>query len=333
VLAAALLLLLLALTLALLAGSRQPAPPWSLTIATLSGLELAPGDGASAQQLLLQGSYRDPRWSPDDAWIGVLDKAGGIELVAGDGSSHRRVDALDFTWASVGADRSPRALVRRVDGTLRIVDPKTGAEQPVRDALPGTGALAGGPDRVAWAVGPEIYVADLDGGVPLPSRLLTRTARTSLPALAFSPDGSRIAFLAADCLGTCLASLSVIDIDGSVPQPLDGSVALGSVLSWDPTGSTILEVRDAGGLVIAQVHADDGTITPLLGSQSLGDPSGIRARWAAHGSAIVVEIASLDAGSPDPWAAAVQVLRMSPDGRSLSSLADDTAGGDLRVSP
>ena len=166
------------------------------------------------------------------------------------------------------------------------------------------------------------------------ARLLSRAPRSSIRELAISPDGATLAWLAADCLGTCEASLATVAIDGPPGvRAVEERVAVDSSLSWDASGSSLLVVRTADGPTVSLVDADDGRVVALVDVDRLGTDVSARPRWVANGSAIVIEAATAVDGATPGTRGPVTMWRMGPDGSALVILARDTAGGDLRSLP
>lgn len=308
-------------------GSRRSSPPTPLAIGTEGGLMLATGDGVIVRTLEA-GAHRDPRWSPDDRWLSGIGPDGSVVVLEANGTTRRTVNAAAYAWR-MDPSGAPNLVVRRDDGTIAVLDPEHGDVREIPVETPATGAIAATADRIAWVAGPEIYVAERTGAALGPARLVTRTTRTTILQLALSPSGDDVAWIAADCLGTCLASLSVITLDGSAPRTLDGSIDTRSTLTWDPSGSTLLVLRDAGPPAVAMVDADDGKVTPVVDVAVFGAEVLVRPRWSAHGTAILVESGPSDIDAPF----SKELWRLDADGGGLRRLATDTSGGDLGVTP
>ena len=314
-------------------GSRRPPEPAPLVIATAIGLVRATSEGRVIEHLV-DGSYAAPRWSPDEQWLAAVRPGGHLAVSSADGAKTFDVAGMAFTWIETAGSGDQRLLVRGSDGTVVLVRARDGSTIPVTVPVPASGALAASERTIAWSSGAEVYVAALTPDGVVDVRLLTRTTRTSIRELAFSPDGETLAWLAADCLGTCDESLSLVAVDGpTAPRTVNGLIAVDSALSWDPSGSSLLVVSTVDMPVIALVDADDGRTVPLLPVASMGQDLSARPRWVAGGSAIFVETRprSIDAtagpgGSTALW-------RIDPDGSRPTILATETAGGDLGSIP
>lgn len=332
-LAVALALALALVGLGLVVGSRGDPVATPLVFASSAGLVRATVDGTRITTIAT-GPHQDPRWSSDDSWLAAVRPDGSIVVFALDGVLRAQVPGIAFAWTPAAAPGGARLLVRSGDGSIALVDPSDGSSAPIRLTVPATGALATSSRQVAWASGAEVYVADLDGAGIGDARLLSRAPRSSIRELAISPDGATVAWLAADCLGTCEASLATVAIDGPPGvRNLDERVAVDSSLSWDASGSSLLIVRTTDGPTVSLVDGDDGRVPALLDVDRLGTDVSARPRWVAGGSAILIEATPASDGATPPTRGPVTLWRMDPDGSDLRILARDTAGGDLGSLP
>ncbi|HEX6868525.1 MAG TPA: hypothetical protein VF119_06950, partial [Candidatus Limnocylindrales bacterium] len=282
-LTAAVALALALVALGVVVGSRREAEPAPLVIATPTGLVRATVDG-SPVATIASGAHADPRWSSAEAWVAATRPDGTVAIFGADGTGPVEVPGVAVAWTPAEAPGGARLLVRATDGAVGLVDPDDGSTYAIPTTVAATGALATSVRQVAWASGAEVYVADLTEDGSTAARLLTRTPRASIRELAYSPDGETLAWLAADCLGTCEASLSTVAMDAPpAVRAIEERVAVDSSLSWDPSGSSLLVVRTADRPTVSLVDADDGRDVALLDVARLGAGSSARPRWVADG--------------------------------------------------
>jgi dipeptidyl aminopeptidase/acylaminoacyl peptidase len=233
-------------------------------------LWIVPADGSAPARRLTLGARRDtcPRWSPDGRTLAFLSDRGAV-LAAGGGSDRPTdpatpkdgrgdvqvwllpmdggeasqltrlpEDVTDLAWSPDGTRLCLVSAAVRPD---RIVPRREPGEPPVRDVrlidrlqyqLNGAGFTY---DRE-----PNLWVVDVRTGEP--RRLTSGASHDTSPA--WSPDGSRIAFVSnrhADADLTWRTDLYLVDAAGGTPVRITGGRgdrAFGHP-AWSPDGSVI----------------------------------------------------------------------------------------------
>ena len=265
------------------AGAADPnsGPRWSpsgsrLAFAGQGNIYLINGDGTN-QRKLVAGDY--PAWSPDGARLAFV-RANDLWIVSADGSGERRLtnDGLETTsrpdWSPDG-----RSLVVARTGDIYLVDAASGAE---RDLTPGDrpeSSPVWSPDGSAIAFargcssnncsGGSIYVVRPDGGgLTRVSDGETNLSSDVMPA--WSPDGSRIAYLAEPAaLNT--QEIRTVNADGTGQKARNSREGAGAP-AWSPDGRTIASGDSASGFdAVNRGHSGIYAI----------DPAGGRSRWLA----------------------------------------------------
>lgn len=243
----------------LLRGYREASwSPHGLFLAAARGDRLAavePG-GQVHWTLRAPGPVADPRWSPSGELI-AYRSAGGLRVVAGDGSEDR---PLDESVAPVAPAWDPggRPDLAYVDarGALRILDAATGhaaatatslpsirtLEWAEADARPGAGnavLMEASARRVrvrATALGASRERLEAPRELSIPPGATVRSA-------ALSPDGRNVAVLLAhpgagrDPVRT---SLVLFPVDGGPGRRLAGVPGRLTEVAWSPRGGRLL---------------------------------------------------------------------------------------------
>lgn len=123
---------------------------------------------------------------------------------------------------------SPRLDSSHNNRTLRVAPMPISAPQVSSDGL------------IAFAAADQIYVMNADGSNV--RRITEPVLRVYNDYPAFSPDGSRIAFITFD-MNNLQHTLYIADIDGSRLQPIISGPAFLSEPAWSPDGSKIAFAR------------------------------------------------------------------------------------------
>ncbi|MFV2043614.1 MAG: TolB family protein, partial [Anaerolineales bacterium] len=221
--------------------------------------------------------------------MGILFSAdwdGDLELyaVGGDGSevtqlTDNDVDDYSASWSSDGARLAyisdsfdPRLHLMNADGS--------GRRLIAEDLVPARGTVAWSPlgDTIAFRYIRDLYAVQVESG---DTTLLVRDDDLFPDAPVFSPDGSRIAFIA-DVEGSAWIRLYTVNADGTGLAELDFEDGDVYFLSWHPELEQIVfsAYQPAKGPLIYTIDPD-GELTVVSRPGASGRPL-----WAPDGSVV-----------------------------------------------
>jgi dipeptidyl aminopeptidase/acylaminoacyl peptidase len=215
--------------------------PRGLFVAVWRGSELLavePG-GRVRWSLARQGRVRAARWSPDGFRVAYLAGA-QLRVVAGDGTGDRGFRRDVAAVAPAWRPNAPHLLAYAAGGrSVELVSTDLGA-RAWRSRLPAT------PRLLEWSPDGTVLAAADRTGVTLVHGTSGRVARRihaapgfAVTAIAFSPDGKRLAVAASSRNGT--ARLFTAGLGRGVPQRrLFAGSGTFSQAEWSPDGRWVM---------------------------------------------------------------------------------------------
>ncbi len=228
----------------------------------------------------------NPRTDRDPMWIGgkiyfASDRDGHLNLYSYDPASKATAELThetkyDVRWPSKG---EAGEIVYELNGELRVFDTRTGQSRAIpitvpddglntrpsrvsaSDQIEGFGLSPKGERALFWARG-DVFTAPIEKGN---TRDLTRTPGAHEKWAAWSPDGSRIAYIS-DQSGEEEIWVTAQDGDSSAQQLTSGGQAMRYRPLWSPDGKRIAFSDKDGKLWVLTVLdkklesiAQDGT--------------------------------------------------------------------------
>jgi Tol biopolymer transport system component len=260
----------------------EPSPADGEVLVFTGTSEEAPGDlvavnPATGDERAIVEDLDDVRraaWSADRRWV-AFETPGSLWVVDETLEPRRVVDEPWYwSWSPTGAE----LLVWRDGSTLSIIDPLTGLQTELTSTLDLSAPPAWSPDGTSFVF--EAGAGTIDS---IDARTGERSPLLRLPgvgvdveAIAWSPDGSRLAILS----DGEPAGLFVVDADGSDIRLLAEDESVFG-FAWSPDGTRLIFTDEHGAVFVAPA---DGSTASLVASLPDGDAT--NPVWSPDGSQI-----------------------------------------------
>jgi dipeptidyl aminopeptidase/acylaminoacyl peptidase len=281
--------------------------------------------------------------APNGRWLAFAD-AGALYLFAvADNSVVALPGYPNVSWGTWSPDSRRLGLVAGGRLIVAAVD----GDSPVANVVAAT--VDDRPASVHWS--PDslqlIYLCDdtlatlctvRADGTTGPQTLFDGTMIQPLREPRWSPDGSRIAFLARD--NNDVEQLFRINADGSEPAQMTAGNFASVTHRWSPEGHTHLVVRRSDTLVDLALVGDDAALRSLF-AEAAADLNDLVPTWLPNGqqigffytrdsNAAAFSVARIDVANSGRTVLAegIRFASWSPDGRYLALV---TRGGLLEV--
>jgi dipeptidyl aminopeptidase/acylaminoacyl peptidase len=209
-----------------------------------STIWLAPADGAAPPRQITFGARRDadPRWSPDGRWLAFTSNRDGDPMhlfvlpATGPGEPRKLTDLKESVQQAAWAPDGSRLVF-----AARVRDDAYDEEDDARRRPRRVTRLWYKLDNEGWTVDRprHLFVVPVDGSSE-PIQLTSGDFEDDHPA--WSPDGSRIAFISARHADWDIVPVNdvyVVAAEGGTPRAVTASDGLHAVPSWAPDGSRI----------------------------------------------------------------------------------------------
>lgn len=244
-------------------SARTPTPLLTYSAGPRGALCLARPDG-SRRVRLLAGAARAPSWSPDGRFV-AFARGGKIVVADARGRIVRRFGSLgaDPAWSpdgsriayAAGAPASRIVVASRSGRTLTSISTgRNVASGPTWS--PNSRRLAYAEqldiDRSSQPGSNRVFVVNADGS---DRRLLVASAAEP----AWSPDGSRIAYIAYASPLADAGQVAVIGIDGAGARRVTSGVVPEAGPAWSPNARVIAFARRTGSSSVVVAIRPDGT--------------------------------------------------------------------------